>query len=199
MSYSASPLPPDDLKAIIRDLFIRGATTETLADEWRLGRREVQRMVRGLAKKRPLSDDDIARFWAKVDRSDDPEVCWMWIGGTAKGRGQFVAQETSHQAHRVAYALTYGAVPLSKVVLQSCQNRLCVNPTHLLLSRQISSNVCGEDHPHARITNRQAEAIRIIRKAGVPYQVIGELVGLNESTIRKIVTGKRYANLPTLL
>ncbi len=56
-----------------------------------------------------MSDNDIARFWAKVDMSGGPDACWPWLGGTAKGRGQFVAQETSHQAHRVAYTIKYGS------------------------------------------------------------------------------------------
>jgi len=30
----------------------------------------------------------------------------------------------------------------------------------------------------------------------VLYQTIGDLVGLNESTIRKVVAGKRYADAP---
>lgn len=80
----------------------------------------------------------LARFWAKVDRNDparsncfEPGPCWQWRGGTSRGYGKFKVGNRLHQAHRVAYVVTYGAVPPGLQLDHLCRNRACCNPRHL--------------------------------------------------------------------
>ena len=67
------------------------------------------------------------------------EECWIWRGAKSgtlgknpygeawiNGRGQVYA-------HRMAWELTYGAVPKGLCVLHQCDRPLCVNPLHLWL------------------------------------------------------------------
>ena len=77
------------------------------------------------------------RFWAKVNRSADAE-CWLWLGYTGRnGYGSF--SESRHGgrpgrtrvAHRVAYELTAGPIPVGFEIDHLCRNRSCVNPAHL--------------------------------------------------------------------
>jgi hypothetical protein len=54
--------------------------------------------------------------------------CQLWGGlvtdegyGTLRGR----------TAHRLAYEWAYGPIPPNLIVHHKCQNKLCINPTHL--------------------------------------------------------------------
>lgn len=83
------------------------------------------------------------RFWAKVDRRG-PSDCWLWKAST-RGKngvryGSMDFRGRRESAHRVAWILTYGDIPLIRgldshgvCVLHSCDQPLCVNPAHLSL------------------------------------------------------------------
>ena len=75
-------------------------------------------------------------FWKKVRRAGADE-CWQWTGPLSSGYGRFHVFEvdgTRHQsvcAHRVAYMLCVGAIPLGMELDHLCRNKACVNPAHL--------------------------------------------------------------------
>ncbi len=74
------------------------------------------------------------RFWDKVDKRSRRE-CWQWQGGrTGRGYGTFWADGMARAAHKVAYELSKGIVPAGKYVHHTCDNVLCMNPSHLTLS-----------------------------------------------------------------
>jgi hypothetical protein len=81
-----------------------------------------------------LTEQEAARFWAKVDKSPHPNGCWIWTAKLPRhGYGTFGLHGKSKLAHRVCYRNTRGPIPPGLDVLHSCDNPPCVNPAHLWL------------------------------------------------------------------
>lgn len=81
-----------------------------------------------------LTEKDIARFWAKVDRTGGPDICWPWKTGTdGCGYGCFWLEDNNKRAHRVAWLIMRGDDPRGLCVLHRCDNPPCCNPSHLFL------------------------------------------------------------------
>lgn len=76
---------------------------------------------------KPPSHEDL--FWAKVNKTS---TCWLWTGSISKkGYGNFGAGGKSRLAHRVAYQLIVGHIPVGLTLDHLCRVRNCVNPEHL--------------------------------------------------------------------
>lgn len=69
-------------------------------------------------------------FWERVEKS--ASGCWEWTGKVNwKGYGVLEHEGRYWRAHRLAYTLAKGEIPLGKMILHSCDNRRCCNPDHL--------------------------------------------------------------------
>lgn len=86
-----------------------------------------------------LTQEQIDRFWSKVDiRGNDD--CWIWKAGIAEdGYGQYTVRQNGYprpyRAHRVAFVLSNSRqINPNMVVAHApviCHNPLCCNPNHL--------------------------------------------------------------------
>lgn len=82
------------------------------------------------------------RFWAKVERVDNPGGCWIWHGALNRHGYGVLAMSRSHQprnmlAHRVAWVILHGPIPDGMLCLHRCDVPACVNSeTHLFLGTQ---------------------------------------------------------------
>ena len=81
-----------------------------------------------------LSSREAERFWLFVE--EQPSGCWEWIGSrdVRHGYGHYPvcrARWSNLRAHRVAWTLLRGPLPLDITIDHLCRNRACVNPDHL--------------------------------------------------------------------
>lgn len=76
------------------------------------------------------------RFMTKVSVPADANTCWTWSGQTDKdGYGTFwVSAGELIRVHRASFERHVGPIPEGALVVQSCGNKLCINPKHMLLT-----------------------------------------------------------------
>lgn len=77
------------------------------------------------------TEKDVDRFFAKVEV---PDVlgCWQWVASfNSHHYGQFRIWGKTRTAHRLAWSLIVGPIPVGLDLDHLCRNRGCVNPRHL--------------------------------------------------------------------
>lgn len=144
-------------------------------------------------------------FWAKVDKPDGPDDCWLWTGGKdSRGYGHLKMCGRTVQAHRLAWELIYGSrIPLDMSVLHDCpsgDNPACVR--HLWLGTQEqnvkdrdlkSRQASGEKNGRAKLTAAQAAEIRRLHdEDGLGSHRLASRYGLARTTIRSIIARKTW-------
>lgn len=159
-----------------------------------------------------MTADRVARFWAKVDKDGPvldarPELgpCWLWRAARqAKGYGRFDTGTRLDGAHRIAWALSHGAIPDGVFVLHKCDNPPCVNPAHLFLGDAKANGAdChakgrttrGERNAQARLTAPEVREIRRLLRAGLSQNRVAARFGVHRGTVCDIGAGRLWAHL----
>lgn len=76
-----------------------------------------------------IKELNIKRFWSKVDKTG---TCWLWTAClNSAGYGQFWVKDRIVYAHRIAYELLVGPIPVGLELDHLCRSPACVNPAHL--------------------------------------------------------------------
>lgn len=150
-----------------------------------------------------LSERDKIRFWAKVDRSGE---CWTWKADLDRdGYGRFSVLHIMKKASRVAWSIEYGSIPEGLNVCHRCDNRACVNPSHLFLGTQ-SDNIsdmhkkgrkseAGESNGNAKLTERKVVEIRTLSLSGLSSYALAKQFSVTPTTIQAIVRRKRWTHV----
>lgn len=105
-----------------------------------------RRFCSHLCAVRKTADERRIPFWNRVDKSGGENKCWPWRGAqTSFGYGNFGANGKTITASRHAYELTKGPIPKGigyhgTVVMHSCDNPACCNPSHLFIGSQKDNN-----------------------------------------------------------
>ena len=117
-----------------------------------------------------ISEKDKERFLKKTKRNEETG-CLEWQAYTAsKGYGHFGLNGQVVLAHRFSYTLFVAGIPEGKLVMHSCDNPKCVEPSHLLIGTNAdnmkdmtdkgrANRLFGEDHSRARFSKETIDNI----------------------------------------
>jgi hypothetical protein len=153
--------------------------------------------------------DPALRFWPRVNKAGPtpphaPELgpCWVWTGTCFNdGYGAFSLRGRNHRAPRVAYELTFGH-PGSLQVNHLCDNKKCVNPTHLYLGTQLENmrdrhqrgGLWACRRGRRALTAAQVTAARELRALGNTYRYVAAQFGVSLAAVWNAINeGQRDA------
>lgn len=144
-----------------------------------------------------LTPDEIVKYKQVLEsksRPDESTGCILWVKCTsASGYGWQGIRGTYTAAHRIAYAIHFGAIPEGMEVCHRCDTRRCVNPTHLFLGTTAENqNDKGRKH-RSWMLIRPAEVLemREYRRMGLTGRQIADIFGCSTSTVYDITNGVR--------
>lgn len=154
------------------------------------------------------------RFWRKVDKSSGPAACWPWLGATAEtGYGKFQAgtnRQTAKavRAPRLSWELTNGPIPAGQEIRHKCDNRICVNPSHLepgtrsdnmqdmySRGRQGHRGAPGERNGRAQITADQARELKAAYASGIRACDLARAYGVSYTLAWQVAKGRCWKHV----
>lgn len=164
-------------------------------------------------RKGPAPTAPAERFWPKVDKhGGDIKPCWEFNGAVDPfGYGLFWINELGRKivAHRVAYALHYGAFDSTLVVRHDCDNPICCNPHHLRLGTRADNNrdraergrgrearQWGASNPRSKLTEEKVLKIRTLAAEGITQMRIAAQFDIKQPQVSRLVRGTSWPDGP---
>jgi hypothetical protein len=148
--------------------------------------------------------------WKKIRRAG-PDDCWLFMGQCDRnGYGRFKLNMRQVFAHRVAWIVTNGPIPIDRWgrplhMLHRCDNPPCCNPAHLFPGDQRANvqdaivkgrkGALGATNANARLTTPIVRAIRRAYASGRSQQSIADERGLSQTHVSSIVRGRAWSHV----
>lgn len=127
--------------------------------------------------------------------------CWDWTGAIKnKGRntgckGNMLNSVNGkvEDATRISLRIHLPDLSLDDVqIVQTCGNKLCVNPAHLITVPRGEGVSRGERHPNSKLdaeTVRRLRRVREYNRSRVSLKALAEKFHVSRETIRKVAMG----------
>ena len=140
------------------------------------------------------------RFWDFVSVKNKDE-CWEWNGCTIpNGYGKIQIFKKSYLVHRISWLIHFGYYPEGKLVCHICDNKKCVNPSHLFLgthkdnyedSAKKDRNCIGERNGFSKLTKEDVLSI-VLLKDEMNKMDISRKFGVSDSAVHDIFAGRTW-------
>jgi len=131
--------------------------------------------------------------------------CWEWFGGTNNtGYGQIYAEGRFQLVHRISAELVNGPVPNGLCVCHSCDNKLCVRPSHLFIGTRKDNlqdmtnknrRARGASMGMAKLDDGKVVRIRLLHKWGMTCADLSRKFGVTNGTMSAVLNRKTWRHV----
>ena len=146
--------------------------------------------------RKPWTDDEHRERLRSLPRNE--KGCWIWQGAASgSGYGNLSVGKKQWTPHRLAFYLFNGHLTPGLCVCHTCDNRLCVNPSHLWEGTSAQNTAdrhrkgrtaSGERNGHALISQEIADEIRALYGRFNQYE-LAAMFGISQPTVSQIMRG----------
>jgi hypothetical protein len=138
-----------------------------------------------------------------------PGGCWFWIAGKRQGYGIAKWFGKNRPVHSITKELESGVRPPGKIACHKCDNKWCVNPSHVYWGTYKSNTrdavdrgrlrpLRGEENPRSILTDSDVKQMRSRwGQAGVTRRSLALEFGVTPRTVRAVVSqGTHWTHIP---
>ena len=123
-----------------------------------------------------------------------------YIHRKKNGYGKIMVDGKYEYVHRIVYMHHNGAIPEGHEILHSCDNSICVEPTHVRagthaenMTEMMERNRFVASKGRAIFNQKDADFIRFVRnECWMSAAEIAKMTGVRTMVIKKIATNKTY-------
>ena len=128
--------------------------------------------------------------------------CWIWSKSVASsGYGQIRLNYKNLRANRASYMVFKGEIPDGMVIRHTCDNKLCINPDHLILGscKQNSQDMVERDRQAKGERNgrcKLSEAdVQAIKSSTLSYSQLAKQFGISKGHAHRVKNGVAWSFL----